>query len=524
MLGVSGRLGGYIREQQGKSALLLAAFFGALGAFSLPPYPFTPLFIIGLALTLLLVGWSPRGRWAFGLGFFFGLGHFGMSLYWVGESFLAQSETPHWLAPIAVILLVLYLSLFPGLAFLIARNYWGAHWGPRALIFAAIYTALEWLRGFGEIGFPWNTTASIWWPYEEMIQVTALVGSTGLGMLTIFSIGLFVALFDTTVSRRDRSGMALIGTILLGAIALLGWARLDANPVEYHEGVTVRLVQANIPQIEKWNMDLVPRNLARYLELSTAPAEGGRVPDYLVWPETAVPYDVGGDAGAREYLAAVLGNKVTLITGARRYASGEEDPVFNSVFALSRRGKILDYYDKVQLVPFGEYLPFRKQLEKIGLDTLVVERGDFARGEGLKTMTLPGLPPFSPLVCYEIIFPGQVVAPDRKAQWLLNLTNDAWFGITPGPYQHFEMARMRAVETGLPVVRVAGSGITGVIDPMGRVLSRLELGQSGVLDITLPRAVTQPTLYATYGNTILLILGLSLFGIGIIVKGGPKQD
>ncbi len=181
MLGVLGKTGDFIEAQTGKSALALAAFLGALAAFSLPPYPFTLLFVFGLPLMLILLGQAKTGWRAFALGFAFGVGYFGMSIYWVGESFLAQSDVPHWTAPIAVTLLVLYMSLFPALAFMITRNFWGSKWAPRVLIFAGIYSFFEWLRGLGELGFPWNTTSSIWWPYEEMIQVAALVGSYGLG-------------------------------------------------------------------------------------------------------------------------------------------------------------------------------------------------------------------------------------------------------------------------------------------------------------------------------------------------------
>ena len=523
MLGVLGRTGDFVKAQTGKSALALAAFFGALATFSLPPYPFTLLFMFSLPLVLILLSQAKRGWRAFALGFAFGVGYFGMSLYWVGESFLAQSDVPHWTAPIAVVLLVMYMSLFPALAFMISRNFWGSTWAPRALIFAGIYSFFEWLRGWGELGFPWNTTSSIWWPYEEMIQVAALVGSYGLGALTLLAIGLFVALFDKAIPLHDRFGMTLMGTLMLTALALLGWARLDAMTTEYHEGITLRLVQANIPQTEKWNPALLRRNLDRHIVLSTPlTAEGAPVP-YLVWPETAIPFDVG-DPVVRGYLAEALGGKVTLISGANRYGGEEEGGVFNSVYALAPGGEVLDIYDKVHLVPFGEYIPFRKYLGRMGLNALVAGSSDFSRGTGLKTMELPGLPRFSPLVCYEIIFPGNVVAPNGNPAWFLNLTNDAWFGVTPGPYQHFEMARMRAVEEGIPVVRVAGGGISGVVDPLGRVTGQLGLGQTGFLDVALPRPLVQKTLYSVYGSIIFLSIVLAFLTIGMIIKSDPKQD
>ena len=213
-----------------------------------------------------------------------------------------------------------------------------------------------------------------------------------------------------------------------------------------------------------------------------------------------------------------------MISGANRYGGEEEDKVFNSVYALAPGGEVLDIYDKVHLVPFGEYIPFREYLGRMGLNALVTGSSDFSRGAGLKTMKLPGLPRFSPLVCYEIIFPGNVIAPNEQPAWFLNLTNDAWFGVTPGPYQHFEMARMRAVEEGIPVVRVAGGGISGVVDPLGRVTGKLGLGQTGFLDVALPRPLVQKTLYSVYGSIIFLVMVFAFLTIGMIIKSDPKQD
>ena len=519
MLGVLGRTGDFVKAQSGKSALALVTFLGVLSAFSLPPYPFTPLFLISIPLLMIMIDRARSGRRAFVLGLLYGLGYFGMGIYWVGESFLAQSEVPHWIAPFAVALLVVYQSLFPAIACMITKSIWGTKWGPRALMFASVYTGFEWLRGVGDFSFPWNMTASIWWPYEEMMQGVALVGGYGLGALTLLATGLLVALFDKAVPTSDRFGMGFLGVLILGSLGLLGWARLDAIQIENHDGVTLRLVQANIPQLEKWQPAFLQRNLDRYIRLSKTPSADGTPVTHLIWPEVAIPYDLA-DPAVRTYLTDALGDQVTIITGANRYSEESEGGVFNSVYALGPGGEILDVFDKVKLVPFTEYDPSGGLLEKLGMSLPV----EFTRGAGLKIMDLPGLPPFSPLVCYEIIFPGAVKPEDTSPAWLLNLTNDAWFGISPGPYQHFETARMRAIEEGVPVVRLSGSGISGVVDPLGRITARLDLGQTGVLDVALPHQLAKKTLYSVYGNWILLVLVLSLFFMGMMVKGGPKQD
>jgi len=523
MLGVLGNTGAFVKAQTGKSALALAAFLGLLSAFALPPYPFAPLFFISIPLFMIQISMASSGKRAFVLGWMFGLGYFGMGLYWVGESFLAQSETPHWVAPFAVALLVMYQSLFVAAAAMISRNIWGTKWGPRALMFAGVFISFEWLRGAGDFSFPWNITSSIWWAYTEMMQGAALVGGYGLGAITLLAAGLMVSLFDKAVPTKDRIGMSVLGMLILFSLGLLGWARLGAVQTDYHDGITLRLVQANIPQTEKWDPELLQRNFDRYIQMSKSPGSAGMVPTHLIWPETAIPYNVA-DPAVRTYLTNGLGDQVTIISGANRYGGEDEGGVFNSIYALGPGFEILDVYDKVRLVPFGEYDPAAGLLSKVGLDTLVDLPGDFSRGAGLKIMTLPGLPPFSPLICYEIIYPGGVKPEDSTPAWILNLTNDAWFGISPGPYQHFETARMRAIEEGVPVVRVSGSGISGVVDPLGRVTARLELDQIGVLDVALPRPLVKKTLYSDYGSVIFVILVSSFLLMGMIVKGGPKQD
>ena len=270
------------------------------------------------------------------------------------------------------------------------------------------------------------------------------------------------------------------------------------------DGVGLRLVQAGIPQREKWRRDLRNRNLLRHHELSTE-----NRPDWvshIIWPENAATFFLADDEPRRLALAQAVPRGGLLITGAPRRAVGPLR-IWNSAFAVDERGTVLAQYDKFHLVPFGEYAPFRKFLP---VDKIAHGMTDYSAGSGPNTLHLPGLPPVSPLICYEVIFPGAVLDRADRPAWLLNLTNDAWYGKTAGPHQHMAISRVRAVEEGLPVVRAANTGISSVIDPYGRVLGSLPLDTTGTLDSRLPKPVKDPTAYGRYGDLPFLILLLTL--------------
>jgi apolipoprotein N-acyltransferase len=297
--------------------------------------------------------------------------------------------------------------------------------------------------------------------------------------------------------------------VLLAAHVGFGFVRLAGATDASVPGVQLRIVQPAIPQDERWSASAAGEILDRYVALSRSAPKSPAAPLHtlLVWPESAFPFFLTENAAALATIAGLLPAGTTLITGAaRRDASrGAGAAVFNSVYVIADNGEIIGAYDKVHLVPFGEYLPGRELLEAIGLRQLVAVPGGFAPGAILRTLAAPGVPPFGPLICYEVIFPGAVYAPGERPAWLLNVTNDAWYGRTPGPYQHFLQARVRAVEEGLPVVRAANSGISAVVDAYGRVAASLAMDEVGVIDATLPAALP-PTPYATLGDLGLAVL------------------
>jgi apolipoprotein N-acyltransferase len=307
-------------------------------------------------------------------------------------------------------------------------------------------------------------------------------------------------------------------------MAALGWYRLATTEVTNVEGVRLRIMQPNLPQDEKFKPAAKQAVMNRYTSISsrvTGPeTRGVRDITHLIWPESAFPFFLEREPDALTQIADLLPPGVVLITGAARVeesrASQPEIKVFNSIRVLGDDGAILATYDKLHLVPFGEFLPFQRFLEGLGFQQLTRVRGGFTPGPARRALAIPRLPPASPLICYEVIFPGQALPEGRRPSWLLNLTNDAWFGITPGPYQHFAQARLRTIEEGLPLVRAANNGISAVVDPLGRVIRSLPLGSDGVIDAPLPRAIN-PTIYARLGDgptlaaiTILVLVILSV--------------
>jgi len=303
-------------------------------------------------------------------------------------------------------------------------------------------------------------------------------------------------------------------------LALFGGWRLSTAPVAFVDNVKLRIVQPNIPQDEKFRPEARDQVMASYLTLSdraTSPDRMGvRDVTHLIWPESAFPFYLIRDRQALAEIAELLPRGTTLITGAVRPDTprpGETEPrVFNSAYVIDHEGVVADTYDKVHLVPFGEYLPFHDRLEAWGLQAITRIRGGFSAGDRRRTLSLPGAPPVGILICYETIFPRAVTASEARPAWLVNLTNDAWFGMTPGPFQHFHQSMMRAIEEGLPMVRAANNGISAVVDPYGRTVASLELGRTGVLDAALPRAIP-PTVYAQLGDTPLFTLVFIVFWI-----------
>lgn len=458
---------------------------------------------------------AAKTGWAFGFGYFLA------GLYWIGFAFLVEAGIFVWLLPFAVTLLPAGLALFFAAAAMIAGPMWRP--GPARLIALTMALGLtEWLRGQILTGFPWNVPGYALTGSDAMMQWASVFGVNGLTMLAvlIFTSPAAVWAVDAmrSSSRAERFGTPVLMTLVLAGGTLWGHWRLQSQATEFVDGVRLRLVQPNIPQKEKWKLENRAAIFQQYMRVSRNGARNGKIDGvtHLIWPESALPFLLEETPEALNAISAMMPAGSVFITGAARAkredasTGGKTDnfQVFNSLFVMDHEARLLAYYDKVHLVPFGEYLPFQDALESVGLEQLTRVRGGFSAGTGPRLMVAPNIPPFIALICYEIIFPGAIREMGPAPGWMLNVTNDAWFGDSAGPYQHFHHARIRAVEEGLPLVRAANNGITAVVGPYGRIMSRLPRNASLALDSGLPRALTG-TVFVKWGNIIYIVMLLA---------------
>ena len=566
-----------IRRDGWREAILPVAA-GALCALAQAPLHFLPLLFVGFGLLFRRLEATDRLGPALAAGWLFGFGYFSAGLYWLGlpvvidvpgdlarDLLLAAGLAGFPLAALAAgflgvrltgrrrtgaaaggalalaIWMALAVAVLPGrFVWMIPFNVFGLGavlaattaaaagiaWlaAPgglcRVLALAAAWAALEWVRGAILTGFPWNPMAAVWAEFPGAAQSLAWWGPFGLSLATVVLATLPAALIGRAARRRRAIGWA--GGLAAVCIAALtaGFFTLPAQ-VETVPGVRLRIVQGAVAQSLKWRPGARRPILLRYAALTRA--EGFDGITHVVWPETALPYRlqtrhaaVAVKGGIRDILRAAIPEHGVLITGANRDAGPD---TWNSIHVVDKAGKPVGTYDKHHLVPFGEYVPARAFLGRIGVTKIVHGRRDYAFGPGPRSLAVPGAPDASPLICYEAIFPAEAVGETRPG-WLLNLTNDAWFGNSAGPYQHFAAARLRTIEQGLPMVRAANSGISVVVDPYGRVTALLPLGARGVLDAELPKA-RPPTLYARHGDLVFLIL---LLAVGALARFAPGRS
>lgn len=520
-----GRLAEAVILAWGWRKRLIALFAGASGALALPPLDLWPLLVVPMTIAVWLVDGAVgpstvrRFRAAFAAGWWWGFGFFLAGLWWLGAAFLVEADKFAWAMPLGVVALPAFLAIFPALGFAAARLIWSEGAG-RIFALAAMLAISEWLRGHVLTGFPWNAYGMMLAGEIHLAQFGAVAGLYGLTLLAV-AIGAAPAVLGTAKTASGRYLPPLVALGVLAGLFAYGVWRLPAGPSPVVAGVKLRLMQPNLPQDAKFSGENGAAILDGYLALSdraTSPTTPGlQTVTHLIWPESAFPFLLGRTPGALSRIAATLPPDVTLITGAARAGEmlpGEgRPPIYNAIQVVNDEGVIVASYDKVHLVPFGEYLPpfLDNLIRRVGLSEFVSVPGGFSSGTARTPLAIKGLPVAAPLICYEAVFPGDVAPRGPRAGFFLNLTNDGWFGQTSGPYQHLAQARLRSIEEGLPLVRVANTGISGVVDAYGRVVASLPLGTEGVLDSALPRA-GPVTLYARLSDAVFAAMLLVFLG------------
>ncbi|AHJ67403.1 Apolipoprotein N-acyltransferase [Granulibacter bethesdensis] len=492
-----------LRDLTGWRADGTGVLAGAAAALALPPFFCIPVLLLSFPTLMALIGGAANRRVAFRRGFWFGFGLNVAGLYWITEAILLEAARYWWFVPIAVPGLSALMALFIAAACAFAKGFLRGL--PRLLAFAAAWTVMDLLRQFLLTGFPWNPLASIWaipgLAGDIMLQPVAWIGTPGVTALTVF-------LACLPVLRPFAWG---VGACAMVVWAALGWMHLSEHP-DRASALNVVLVQGNIPQGQKFDRRFLRTTWDTYLRLTHEGVEAAHKampgdPVVVVWPETASVALLADDAAARQSIAEAAEGNPTLI-GSVRF--GEDGRPRNSLIAMDGQGGVQDFYDKWHLVPGGEFapgwLPFAVQL---------VPGGGFVPGPGPRTLDLPGLPPFAPLICYEAIFPAQIVNEIQRPAWIVNITNDAWFGQSTGPHQHLAAVRMRAVEEGLPIMRAANTGITVGYDAYGHQVARMNQGQAGFLLVRLPGPLA-PTFFSRYGLIVPALLTIMLLLAAII--------
>lgn len=469
----------------------LPVFFGVIASLGQAPFDLPLVSLLGFATAFFLLEFAQTRRDAARLGWRFGLGYFVLTLQWLVSPFLVDAGQTGWMAPFGVLFMSAGLALFWGAAFVGAKRF-----GPHALVITLSIAELA--RAYLFTGFPWGLPSyalvNSWFG-----QGAAFIGPHGLNLL-FFALAYAVFL---GVSRRSNIVRPAFISLVVGVLLL--WPLPDAP--EQSAGVgTIRLVQPNAPQHQKWDPDFMPVVFDRALALTAADG----APDLIIWPETSLPAALPGGAGLQAQMAATA-KGTPIVFGANRF---DVLRLYNAAVYMDATGALTQIYDKHHLVPFGEYMPFGEVLTRFGIYGLAASEGrGFSAGAGAQLMDLGALGKALPLICYEAVFPQDVGAAPERPDFLMQITNDAWFGAFSGPYQHLAQSRMRAIEQGLPMVRAANTGISALIDAKGRVLAALPLNEAGFLDVTLPTP-SAATLYSKTGDwPVALILVLCFLSL-----------
>lgn len=500
----------------------LALFLGTLLAAAMPPFNQVWALFVSFSMAMFLCSQTNSLKKLAAQGYFFGFGFFAVGFYWIGNALLVDPVKTGWLYPITLFLNGAFFGLFTIPPFMVSKL--GKSIVAKILLFAATWCLVtEWFRSFVLTGFPWNPISSAVSFSPAMLQTAAIWGTYGLSLVLII-----LAAWPVFWISNPNKKTAFIAVLSLLAMDLL-WEYglyILVNRPRVHDGnsIMVRLVQPSIPQSLKWDRDVAEDNFKKYIDLSQG--DDNQYIDFTIWGETASPYDLTFDEAHNKRIRRAVPKNGYLITGFLRReigATAADYKLYNSLAVINKQGQILDIYDKSHLVPFGEYIPFREYLPS-WLQPVANSVGQFGDGVQYQTVNLEGYPEFAPLICYEIIFSGQVIRRENKPKWMVVLTNDGWYGNSAGPYQHLAAAQMRAVEEGISIVRSANSGISAVITPYGIVSAKMDLNEENFLDTIVKPDAARQTLFGKYGNTIPVFMSLALILLAILFSARQRNS
>lgn len=524
------RLAEKIMLSWGWRRALIAFAAGLLSVLALAPVNFFVIMFVSVSVLVWLIdgasgkadaGMVGRLRPAFVTGWWFGFGYFTGGLFWLGNALLIEADQFAWALPLAVFGLPAFLALFYGAATALARLFWSDGFG-RIAVLAAAFGLIEFARQFLLTGFPWNAIGYTIAPIPVMMQTASIFGIDGLNILAVF---VFAAPALIGTRRGMLPGIALAAILFFGNIGY-GFYILRTPKMMPPDDMVIRIVQPNIDQSLKWQPEDREAIFLDLLKLTARPSvDSEKRPDIIIWPETAIPFLLTDNPAALLQIADTLETGQTLVTGAVR-AEGErggpDTRYYNAIYVIDDKGEIVAASDKSHLVPFGEYLPLEFLLSRLGLETVAQSFGGFSAAASRSLLSLPGGLTVLPLICYEAIFPSMMEIKGQSGDLLLNVTNDDWFGLSPGPYQHLRQAQLRSVETRLPLLRAANSGISAVIAPDGSLNQLLSLGEKGVIDTLIPEAMVAKTTYAKRELNFWLFFAIMVL-LGIFSRFGKRR-
>lgn len=490
----------------------VAFFCGWLTVAAFPPHYLFPVLFLTFSLLLVLINKANFPFQAFKIGYSFGFALFAFGFAWVGNALLIDAWHFGWLYPITLAASGAFFGLFIAIPAYLA--FYFKNLLPRYLAFCSLFVIFEWIRSFFLTGFPWNLQGYVLAFSDRLIQLASIGGTYLLSLIVVMICSLPALLSQNRSKKVIRICLVVpLGTLLF--MYLFGSIRLYNQNTEQSD-TTIRIVQPSIPQAMKWKKETLEYNFNQYIRISQSRKLDNI--DFVIWGETATPFPLDYDFSHLQDIREAVPDNGYLVTGLVRYKFDIYQNYYplNSMFIIDEYGQILASYDKSHLVPFGEYIPLRQYLPEF-IRPVANAIGNFLSGNGPTRIQVPGQPSLGALICYEVIFPHQILDQSQRPQWLINLTNDGWYGDSSGPYQHLVSTRMRAVEEGMTIARAANTGISALISPYGAILGELPLNYTGILDVSLPKVSQFQTIYSRLGNLPVLLLCTLLLVVSSIL-------